>query len=199
MLLGLSLTCFLWVRHEQRQYALNRQLIAALVRDDSEQALTLVEVGADPNTRLEPPPFPSLPVIIDQLLHHSSALKDSPTAFMLACGAEWMAEDSNYQSIKFASPLLVQAMIYHHANVHACNSHGWTALHFAVYDRETFNAEAAREKDSTIQQEAIIKLLLNSGADPDSSIGTEDSALVVADRLLRPDLVTLLRKYSKRP
>lgn len=61
LLLGLFLVCILWVRKEQRQYSLNRQLISALFHENGKQALRLVEAGADPNTRYTPAPAPSCP------------------------------------------------------------------------------------------------------------------------------------------
>ena len=87
LLLGSSVV---WLRAQQRQYARNRQLIAALVSNDTNQALTLVNEGADPNSRYNPPPAPSLKLMLDQLLYRSSVPADnSPTAFLLACGAGW--------------------------------------------------------------------------------------------------------------
>ena len=40
----------LGLQARQRQYALDRRLIAALVKNDAEQGLDLVNAGADPNT-----------------------------------------------------------------------------------------------------------------------------------------------------
>ena len=57
----------------KRQYILNRQLIAALVNCDSRQARTLVDEGANPNTRLNPLPNPTLLSVINHLLHHDPA------------------------------------------------------------------------------------------------------------------------------
>jgi hypothetical protein len=37
----------LWLRAQERQYALNRQLIAALVKGDNQKALTLVKAGTN--------------------------------------------------------------------------------------------------------------------------------------------------------
>ena len=42
LLIGMSLACYMWVRREQRQYTLNRQLIAALLKNDMKQARVLV-------------------------------------------------------------------------------------------------------------------------------------------------------------
>jgi hypothetical protein len=61
----------LWLRAQQRQYALNRALIAALVKGDTRLALTLVNEGADPNTPYNPTPVPSLLELVKQLFHRS--------------------------------------------------------------------------------------------------------------------------------
>src|SRR5436305_1771341 len=55
-----------WFRAQRRQYALNRQLIAALKQENDRRALVLVSAGADPNTRYEPTPVPSLPEFINR-------------------------------------------------------------------------------------------------------------------------------------
>jgi hypothetical protein len=56
----LAAGALLWIRSERHQYVLNRQLIAALMQNDSRTALALVNEGADPNTRYMPTPAPSL-------------------------------------------------------------------------------------------------------------------------------------------
>ncbi len=48
LLAGLMGFTGLWRRAKQRQYTLNRQLIAALIHSDDRQALVLVNEGADP-------------------------------------------------------------------------------------------------------------------------------------------------------
>ena len=62
LLVGLLVvgTIGLWIWRLQGQEALNRQLIAALVNDDFQKALVLVNEGADPATRLRPMSAPSL-------------------------------------------------------------------------------------------------------------------------------------------
>src|ERR1700683_3258649 len=77
-----------WLLQSQRhQYALDRQLIAALLKSDSQQALILVNSGANPNTRRVPLPPPSLGQLWNYLLHRSALpTNDSATAFVIACG-----------------------------------------------------------------------------------------------------------------
>src|SRR5579871_5569409 len=86
----------LWLRSAKRQYALNRQLIAALIHHDDQKALTLVEAGADPNACYKPSSAPSLLKLVKQVLHPSLA-SNSPTAFMIACGAPW--NNSDYSTV----------------------------------------------------------------------------------------------------
>lgn len=69
---GCALACFLWMRAEQRQYALNRALIEALNQGNLKRAIDLVEVGANPNTLLQPLPAPSWRDLLNQMLHRST-------------------------------------------------------------------------------------------------------------------------------
>ncbi len=89
---GFVLSFFLWLKHEQRQYAMNRELIESLHHGDLKRAIDLVEVGADPNTPVKPLPAPSWRYFLNQILHRSTASPKmglggtSPTAFMVVCG-----------------------------------------------------------------------------------------------------------------
>src|SRR5579862_2192692 len=75
----------LWLRSAQRQYGLNRALIAALVHHDTRQALALVEAGADPDTQYDATLVPSLPDLMRHLFHRLPfATNDSPTALSIA-------------------------------------------------------------------------------------------------------------------
>ena len=100
----LTVACGLWLRSDRRQEALNRQLIAALVKGDlppqfhyqydDREALALVDAGADPNTPLVPSPAPSLRQLWNYVIHRSPLpANDSPSAFLIACGARWTTED----------------------------------------------------------------------------------------------------------
>src|SRR5579863_9697761 len=94
LLICLFVSTGLWLRAERRQYALNRQLIAALVKGDNQRALALVNAGADPNMRYKPIPAPSLLQLVRQLLHRSPPpINGSPTTLSIACGAPWNDED----------------------------------------------------------------------------------------------------------
>lgn len=185
----------LWVRAQQKQYTLNRQLIAALVKSDTKQAIVLVETGADPNTREEPTPTKTLSELVKRLLSHSSP--DSvnktinPTAFMMACKVGWLDDDQTLKRINAVDIHLLQTMMLHGANVNAVDRRKWTALHSAIMFSvvKDFN-------------EAFVKKLLDAGADPnirETSSGNAWTAIEEAEAYLRPDLVALLCKYNQRP
>ena len=119
--------CALWLRAQQRQYAINRQLISAIVQGDDKRALALVEAGADPNTRYTPMPVPSLPELVEQFLHRSPPTANfSPTAYQMATGLFWVWTDkdgkfymaqhgSSLDSPGTSEPRLLQTMIAHGA------------------------------------------------------------------------------------
>jgi hypothetical protein len=90
--------CALWVQSQQRQYALNRRLMAALWKFDDPQALALVNAGADPNTPYALPQAPSLRHLWKDLFHHSVQPGEANTnALLLACGGHW---DTGHGSIE---------------------------------------------------------------------------------------------------
>jgi hypothetical protein len=136
LLLVLAGGSFLWLRAEQRRYALNRHLIAVLVQGDDKQALALVKAGADPNTRYKPASIPALPELVRQLLHRSPPpTNDSPTAFAIACGADWDGEDTTAtvtQHDRPDAPKLAQEMLIHGAKVNVVDKDGDTPLMSAV-------------------------------------------------------------------
>ncbi len=136
LLFCLCITAGFWLRAKERQYVLNRQLIAALVKGDDKQTLALVNAGADPNTRYATMPMPSLPELITQLFHPSTPTANhSPTAFLIACGAYWQGEPlETYEAQRYRpdDTHLVQAMLRHSANVDATDEQGITALIWAA-------------------------------------------------------------------
>lgn len=179
----------LWVWRAKRQYALNRQLVAALLHNDSRQALALVNAGADPDTPVASPPAPTLNLLASQLLHRSlQPGSDGLTVFRFACGRRWYqgydgathlrALDSRY----FDEDLpLLQAMLTHGANVHARIEDNSTVLHDGVSSnrlhsvelllRYGANVNAQDKRDTTslmlagiYDNAAMIYLLLSHGA-----------------------------------
>ena len=197
LLLGMSLACFVWVRKEQRQYALDRALIAALVKgdtkfsplleSDTKRAIALVEAGADPNTRYSPTPSPSLYEFLNRFLRHSQPRRSNhnPTALMIACSFYLqLGEDIRINEEKpQLGQELTQVMLLHGASVNTQDTEGQTALCWAI-------GGGNRE---------VIQQLLDYGADPngaDVAYYTDDRPSIVY-RI--PEIVALLRKYRKHP
>jgi ankyrin repeat protein len=184
---GLSLACFLWVRAEQRQYALNRQLIEAMQVGDVNEALALVEAGADPNTHITPTPTPTLPSLLGQMLHRSPPVNNSSTAFISLCGDIWeLDSDSPLRQRNDLQLPVLQAMLDHGADIDARDGqnaigHHRTALIWAsnwgFTDRMT--------------------LLLEHGASVDLQDDNGKTALICALRY--PEAVKLLLKYHADP
>lgn len=222
LLTGIIVAAGLWLRAQRRQEALNRQLIAALEDQDTTQALSLVKMGADPNTPYKPIPSPTLRQLWDYIFHCSPLpVNDSPTAFMIACGA-W-TDDHLDSSIYYKdTPQLVEIMLGHGAKVNAQYWIGWTPLMDAMAseklktisillrhkanvnaaDREGFTALfmaviRADQGNETIAKD-IVPLLLEYGADPNFSENGNSTALQLAQEAKRPDLVALLRQYGAK-
>ena len=126
--------CGLWLRTQQRQYACNRQLIAALLHGDTRQALTLIQEGADPNTPVTALPPPSFSRLLKQFLRHQSPSETGPTAFLLACGAECTTETplDGLRRCRDDNPQLVEAMLAHNANINAQTSGNVSIVREAV-------------------------------------------------------------------
>ena len=253
LLLALGLSCVVWVRKEQRQYALDRRLIAALVHADTKRAFALVEAGANPNTRYKPTPEPTLVALLKHLLHCSpTPLNNSPTAFLMACGAGWCSIEDDFQkelpcphsaqlvqkiiacgadvhaqtsahespfrgatesdclqtaelllsqganideqvergrtplmtACEYGRQKMVTMLLAHGANVNISDMHGYTALFLAV---------------SVSENKAIVRQLLERNANANTPEFFGDTAFTIAQKHNRPDIVALLRKYSKHP
>ena len=185
---GLLLTgvCGLWLQSYQRQEALNRQLIAALVMGDTQQALALINAGADPNTPFDPPQSPSLRQLWNYLFHRvPQSVTDKPTAFLMACGAEWRTEEGTTMITLNDDPQLVQVMLQHGVNPNVQYDRGPTALMWAELS----------------YYEKTVRVLLAHGADPNLSEKSGMTALQIAidfDRSDRSDLIALLKKAGAK-
>jgi ankyrin repeat protein len=201
----------------QKQVALNRQLIAALMKGDNKRALALVHAGADPNT-------------------HDNRF--TPTALALACGA--------YQVLKNRSEdtRLVQVMLDHRANVNASEDYsgcvagsilGWrpgmsmeaehpvkigaktgcTPLKWAaIFNRpktarllldHRANVNAKDHEEITALEDVaadnsshIVRLLLEHGANSNVVGAKGHTPLMDAYLWHNPDLIALLKHYGAR-
>jgi ankyrin repeat protein len=154
----------LWLRAQQRQYALNRALIAALVKGNDKRALALVNEGADPNTRYEPTPVPSLLEMVKQLFHRSPMPgNDSPTAFLMACGAVWIRDGQSVMEVSSPdAPQLVQNMLAHGADLELKSDMGWTPLIGALFidHKETVCLLLAKRTWNINSQDEVGNILL---------------------------------------
>jgi hypothetical protein len=210
----------LWLRAQQRQYALNRQLIAALLKNDGKQALALVKAGADPNTHYTSTPVPTLPELVNQFFYHSPPppVNDSPTAFTIACGAEgvtmcssnygpyvvWLERPDNAQ--------LVQAMLAHGATVNVKDALAWTPLDWAIFfdaPVKTIDLLLEHGANANVQDkdgrtplmngnDAIIRRLLKHGANPNLADTSGRTPLSIAKENNCPDIVALLEQYGAK-
>ncbi len=203
-----------WVWKAQRQYAVNRQLIAALDRKDIGQALGLVNAGADPDTRYNPTPAPTLKSLMGQLLRHSPAPEEySYTAFLLtdatACYASPVSWTANVQPLE-DTPLIC-AMLAHGANIDQQDFEGDTLLMFAILrnDEELTRLLVEQGANVTLEDKKgytplyyavysgnkipVLRLLLAHGADPTHLDTVGQTPLTAAQAAHRPDIVALLR------
>lgn len=175
--------CGLWVWQAKQQYALNRELIAALVHNDTKQALVLVNAGADPNTRYATPPAPTLELLLNQLLRQSSlSQEDSPTAFLLACGAAAKLLEGGIRGQKHRPDNLelVQAMLAHGAIQHPHTAGDYIALHSAaMYNRVR-----------------VVELLLKRGASVNEQDNVGLTPLMGAVGLKHREMESLLLKHG---
>jgi ankyrin repeat protein len=189
----------LWLRARQRQYALNRQLIATLVKGDNKQALALVNAGADPNTHYTPTPVPSLLQLARQLLHRSpTPVNDSETALSIACGGYWDGMSYGMQELRPDDAHLVQVMLTLGATVNVADDRGDTPLMWAAIShrlnsvrllldhRANVNAKT-KHGYSSLEYAALfgrnsdlVRLLLEQGANANMQDENGETALDMA-------------------
>jgi hypothetical protein len=204
--------CGLSLRSERRQEALNRQLIAALVKGNMQQALVLVNAGADPNTPYKVRSRPSLQQMWNLWLYRSkNPPNDSPTAFLIACGAPWSQGDYNWQMEGPDASRLVQAMLDHGAKLEARDQDGLASLMYAAYNnhKETVrvliehgaNVNARDNDGSTplqysVNYPAIVRTLLDHGASANLAANDGTTPLILAAGRAKLDSVVLLLEHG---
>lgn len=150
----------LWVWRAKRQYALDRQLIAALVHNDHKLALVLVNAGADPNTHFDLPPTPTLKHLLSRLFHHTPVpVPNSPTAFMLACGNNsFLPESRGIEILYLPDDIpLAQAMLTCGADYNITDSTTSSPLHIAVRSSHLHVAQLLLEHGANVNKQDINK------------------------------------------
>ena len=151
LLVGIPIASGLWLRAERQQYALDRELVAALRKSDAQKAIVLVNSGADPNAPCRPLPPPSLQQLWNYLLRRSpQPTTGNPTALLIACGASPTFDDgtpilrlsegpyeygtpnpvTNMDSSE--DPQLVEVMLQHGGNIDARDQDKQTPLMWGV-------------------------------------------------------------------
>jgi len=222
LLVGIVGSVLLWLRAQRSQHSLDRQLIAALVKKDTIRALSLVNSGANPDSRYLPTAVPSLETLARQLLRHSPrTTNNSPTALMMACGASWSPAGASFV---FGDSLLgpddseadrislVQAMLAHGATVELRGELGFTPLMCGVSSHclEIVRLLLARgavvnsrdDLGETALCHAIVysvdadtvQYLLMHGADPNIATKDGQSTLSLARRYGGPEIVDLIQQ-----
>lgn len=174
--------CGLWLRAQQLQYQIDRQLVAAVIQHEDERAIELVNAGADPNTPCGAPERPSLNRLWNDLFHRPRFRVDKSTAFVAACRGYMPRYDGGYQNIFGpVSPALVETMLRHGANIQG-SANDDTPLVCAVAHPEIvrillrYGADVnAHSRFTSPLEEAClnrsvesIRLLLEQGADVDA-------------------------------
>jgi ankyrin repeat protein len=216
----------LWLRTQRHQDALNGQLIAALVKHDAQKALSLVNSGADPNTPCHPVPPPSLRQLWNYLLHRAPLpTTDSPTALLIACGADSTADDGTpnlwINVDRTENSQLVETMFQHGGNFNARDQDKQTPLMWAAFARYPKTVGVLLERKASVNaQDAfgctalyravevtaprdlagtdIIRQLLANGANPNVATNAGFTPVQFAQYHHRPDLVALLRQSGAK-
>jgi len=202
----------------QRQHSLDRQLIAALKKNDTRHAMALLDEGADPNTPCSPLPAPTLEDLREYLICRyivPDEARLTPTAFMIACGAVWDGENFRAWQRRsndphYDAPQLVQAMLQHGAKISG-NRFGLTPLHWAASCGHLKTVRVLLDHNADIDTQnwvgqtplslgveakasaATLRLLLERGANPNLP-RRGPTPLQLAQKNKRPDLVALLRR-----
>ena len=209
-----------WLRSERRQEALNRQLIAALVKRDNDRALSLVNQGADPNTPYKAPPPPSLRRLWNRLVHGTPLLRnDTPSAFTIACGEAWDDGTALFPPPGVDAPLLVEAMLLHGAQKNAKDSHGYpvfinsTVLKYQktmdVLLKHRVDVNAQDQRGCTAlyfvvgfsvrsEDPSIVRKLLAHGANPNLPNNDGMTPLRFAQKYRSPELAALLEQTGAK-
>src|SRR5579871_1883091 len=200
--------------HQER---LNRALIAAIKKNDTKMALTLLAEGADPNARDEPPQHLSLwRLLWDRLRGKHPAPSKAPTALLVAL----TPRDGLFPP---DHPPLIKALLDKGANPNVALQHGETPLLLAamagmwrvggnraqtIHLLLDHGADVNPPIDSHVllyavwgystNDEAIVSLL-KCGAKIDTQDSYGDTPLMLAVQLRKVSVVKLLLAYHANP
>ena len=170
-----------WLRQAKRLKVMNRQLVAALLKEDTKRARGLVELGADPNTPLYPPETISIGWMINEALHRHSPVT---TAFLQACGTGYGWSSDSIAALRHYpdDPVLVKTMLDHGAHLNAVSDYQQSALLGAVASYHIHVAE----------------LLLKCGISVDAKDQAGQTPLMWACMDNEPDMVHLLLAHGAK-
>lgn len=158
----------------------DQALIAAVKRSDTDETVSLLAAGANPNTREVPARCHSLGELLRALLHPRPQDLLCQTALMKAAGS--------------ASPSIVSALIASGADVNAMDKYGDTALMNASYNGDSVD-ELAYTHEINLNDERgdtpsilaahkrdaqIVKTLIAAGADVNAKDGKGYTALMLS-------------------
>ena len=165
----------LWLPREIRQFSLDRQLAAALSKDDTKLARDLVETGADPNTPCNPPTAHSLRWFRNWILHRQAS---APSAFLTACGIGYGWDSGSILRLRQHpdDPELIRVMLAHGANLNDETDYHQSALLGAV----------------TNYHVRVAEVLLKHGIKIDAPDKAGQTPLMWAAMDNEPDMVHLL-------
>jgi hypothetical protein len=214
------------LRSYRRQENLNRQLIAALMKQDPKQALALVNAGADPNTPVKPPSPPTLTQLWNHLIHRTALpVNDTPSAFVLVCGGYVFDNDTLLPCLNSDEPHVVETMLQHGAQKNVKDGGGWTPFFWSVLgehpqtvdvllkhgvdvnaqDKNGYTAlywiiltSATVNPPERSKSVNIVRQLLTHGADPNLTGMSGVTPLQLAQVGNRPDLMALLKQAGAK-
>jgi ankyrin repeat protein len=165
-----------WLIYIQtRQEGLNRALIAAIKRQDTPTALSLLEQGADANAHDESQQTPVSwwQLLLDKLHTRHALPPTAPTALLVAFFEPSRNGDYRYHQ---ADSLLIEALLNHGADINAQDENGGTAL---IYAAEFGHVKAVR-------------LLLDHHADVNIKDYDADTALSFAQPQVFPGQASIM-------